>query len=68
MKKLKKERERENKNPELKFKDFQLLAGLDDFKTLKQLLVTVKKETSFYEGNLLYHAPTLGSIFHPPLG
>lgn len=67
MKKLKKERERENKNPELKFKDFQLLAGLDDFKTLKQPLVTVKKETSFYEGDLLYHAPTLASIFHPPL-
>ncbi|MGK9123835.1 hypothetical protein M1D52_06930 [Olivibacter sp. SA151] len=67
MKKLKKERERENKNPELKLKDFQVLTAPIDFRTVKHPVTTVKKETFIYGGNLLYQPPVLGSIFHPPL-
>lgn len=67
MSKLKKEKEREDKNPELKFKDFQLLAGLTDFRMLKQPVFAIKTEVLFYDGNLLYHAPSLSAVFHPPL-
>lgn len=66
--KLKKEQERESKNPELKFKDFQLITGVIDFKEFKPHIITVRMEVPFYERkNLLYHSPSLDAIFHPPL-
>lgn len=67
MTKLRKEQEREKKNPELKLKDFQLACRFTDFKMLKQATFTLATKATFFEGCIHYHAPNLSTIFHPPL-
>lgn len=67
MKKLKKQQEKEDQSPELKFKDMQLLGQFEPilyftFPTEKALSI---KYPVYHE--LGYHNPVLHSIFHPPL-
>jgi hypothetical protein len=67
MSKLKKEKEREDKSPELKLKDFQLISNVIGVRLLKQPVFTTKNSAYFPEENIVYLAPPLGAIFHPPL-
>ncbi|MEH6307174.1 hypothetical protein RYH73_16120 [Olivibacter sp. CPCC 100613] len=67
MSKLKKEKEREDKNPELKLKDFQLISERIDFKLTKRPIVQAIKKAFFPETKTFYLSPSLGAVFHPPI-
>jgi hypothetical protein len=67
VKELKKEQDQDKKNAETKLRDFQPMNRTFVFLDINPLVLPLDKPILFSERALPYIAPSLASIFHPPL-